>query len=266
MSLRGELLAAHDADLRGEAEVADAQDITRLGPLWLGRYGSSGFVSYTGLGGLRGAGLAALVQAAIGHFSAAGVARFEWKTRGHDAAPELPEVLAAAGFEAEPTETVMIGKAAPLGTVPVPDGLTIRRAGATGDLAGDVARAGRLHAEVFGPQPPDREAELLRQLEAAGPEHQLWLALADGEVIGTGRLARVRHGRFAGLFGGATAVAWRGRGSYRALTAARARAALELGAELIYAECTEFSRPILARSGLVAVTTTTPWLWRKPSG
>jgi len=37
-----------------------------------------------------------------------------------------------------------------------------------------------------------------------------------------------------------------------------------MGAELVYAECTEFSRPILERAGLVAVTTTTPYLWRRP--
>lgn len=265
MSRHQQLLEAHDADLRGEAEVADAQDITRLGPLWLGRYGSSGFISYTDLDGLRGAGLAGLVTAAVELFTAAGVARFEWKTRGHDPVPELPHLLAAAGFEPEPTETVMIGEAALLGPVIVPAGLTIRQAGATGDLAGDVERTGRLHAEVFGPQPPDREAELLRMLTAAGAGQQLWLALSGEEVVSTGRLARVQNSRFAGLFGGATSVAWRGRGSYRALTAARARAALALGASLVYAECTEFSRPILARSGLVAVTTTTPWLWRKRS-
>lgn len=38
-----------------------------------------------------------------------------------------------------------------------------------------------------------------------------------------------------------------------------------MGAQLIYAECTAFSRPILARAGLIAVTTTTPYVWRRPS-
>ena len=66
----------------------------------------------------------------------------------------------------------------------------------------------------------------------------------------------------ASLFGGATAPAWRGRGIYRALTAARAQAAAQAGCELIYAECTLFSRPILERAGLRAITTTTPYLWQ----
>lgn len=48
-------------------------------------------------------------------------------------------------------------------------------------------------------------------------------------------------------------------GIYRALTAARARAALELGKSLINSDSTEFSRPILERSGLRKVSTTTPY-------
>ena len=68
----------------------------------------------------------------------------------------------------------------------------------------------------------------------------------------------------AGLWGGATREQWRGRGIYRALTAARARAALALGKTLVNSDSTEYSRPILERSGLVKVSTTTPYEWRRP--
>lgn len=67
---------------------------------------------------------------------------------------------------------------------------------------------------------------------------------------------------FAGIWGGATREQWRGRGIYRALTAARARAALSLGKTLIHSDSTEYSRPILERYGLVRVSTTTPYRWR----
>lgn len=50
---------------------------------------------------------------------------------------------------------------------------------------------------------------------------------------------------------GGTLPEWRGRGIYRALTAARTRAAL--------------SRPILERGGLVAVTTTTLYVCERGS-
>ena len=68
---------------------------------------------------------------------------------------------------------------------------------------------------------------------------------------------------FAGLWGGATRPEWRGRGIYRALTAARARSALRAGKTLIHSDSTEYSRPILERSGLVRVSTTTPYRWRR---
>ena len=61
----------------------------------------------------------------------------------------------------------------------------------------------------------------------------------------------------------ATLEAWRGRGIYRALTAARARSALRLGKRLVNSDSTEYSRPILERSGLLKVSTTTPYEWRR---
>lgn len=262
MSLAADLLAAHDEDLRTQAELTGASDLARIGPLWLGRFGGHGFVTYRDL---AGEDPDALIRAAIEHFAVdPKVTWFEWKTRGHDQPPDLAKRLLNAGLVAEPAETVMIGRAEMLAqTPPVPAGVELRRAGDGADLAADVAAVGRLHQMVFGDQPPDRDAQLLRALTEAGAENQLWLAVADGAVVSAGRLTLVAGTRFAGLFGGATDPPWRHRGVYRALTAVRARAARDLGASLIYAECTEFSRPILERSGLVAVTTTTPYLWRR---
>ncbi len=68
---------------------------------------------------------------------------------------------------------------------------------------------------------------------------------------------------FAGVWGGATRPEFRGRGIYRALTAARARSALALGKTLIHSDSTEYSRPILERYGFVKVSTTTPYAWER---
>ena len=38
---------------------------------------------------------------------------------------------------------------------------------------------------------------------------------------------------------------------------------LALGRTLLHSDSTELSRPILERAGLVRVTTTTPWTWRR---
>jgi hypothetical protein len=68
---------------------------------------------------------------------------------------------------------------------------------------------------------------------------------------------------FAGVWGGGTVPEWRGRGIYRALTAERAKSALHRGVRYLHSDSTEFSRPILQRSGLLPVTTTTPFIWTR---
>lgn len=259
------LLRAHDADLRGAAELVGATDVHRIGPLWLGRYGTRGFVTYRDLDGAEDDALDALIDAVVARFDEIpGVDRFEWKTRGHDAPADLAAHLARVGLVADDPETVMIGESVLLAAdLRPPEGVRLRRAGDGGDLEADVAAVGKLHREVFGPDSPDLDAQLVEQLREPDPVVELWLAETDGAVVCAGRLDLVRGTRFAGLFGGGTRADQRHRGVYRSLTAARAASALSRGASLVYAECTELSRPILERSGLVAVTTTTPWTWSR---
>lgn len=85
----------------------------------------------------------------------------------------------------------------------------------------------------------------------------------EGRVVCSGRQEPVRGAEFAGLWGGSCLTQHRGRGLYRALTTARARAAMALGKRYLHSDSTEFSRPILERSGLVKVTMTTPYVWRR---
>jgi predicted GNAT family acetyltransferase len=92
---------------------------------------------------------------------------------------------------------------------------------------------------------------------------ELWVAEADGQIVSAGRLEPEPGTEFAGIWGGSTRPEWRGRGIYRALTAERARSALRLGKRYVQSDSTDFSRPILERSGLVRVSTTTPYVWRR---
>ena len=64
---------------------------------------------------------------------------------------------------------------------------------------------------------------------------------------------------FAGIWGGATMQACHGRGIPVAQTAARARSALATGKTLAHSDSTEYSRPVLERSVMVKVSTTTPY-------
>jgi GNAT superfamily N-acetyltransferase len=256
------LLEAYDEQLRAEAEIAGAESWDRSGPLFRGVFPRSGFVSYRSLDGVDD--LDGLIAATVAFFEALPeVEEFEWKTRGHDRPGDLGERLEAQGLVPEEVETVMVGDASLLAQdVDLPDGVTVRRVDHLPDAEAIVTEAAEMQRAVFGggPSPEEVVARLRRMADV----EEFWVAEAGGRVVSAGRIQRVTGTEFAGLWGGATLPEWRGRGIYRALTAARARSALDHGVRYLHSDCSAMSRPILERSGLVAVTTTTPYLWHRP--
>ena len=258
------LLAAYDTQLRGDAETPSAVAVTRHGPLRLITFaGGRGFITYADLGGADADGVRALVAAALEHYRAdEAISSVEWKTRGHDRAPGLHAALLEHGFVAEEPESIMIGEARALAVdVALPDGVSLRR---VSDEA-DVRAMAAMQDEVFGDPVSRSGADALLHRLGLDDGMELWVAEADARIVSAGRLEPVPGTDFAGLWGGATRPEWRGRGIYRALTAARARSALRLGKTLLQSDSTEYSRPILERSGMVAVSTTTPYRWRRPA-
>ncbi len=262
MTDRRHLLAAYDDQLRTDAETPGAATVTRHGPLRLVTFpGGRGFVTYRDLGRADAAAIAQLVAGALAHFRAdPEISRAEWKTRGHDHAPGLSEALLANGFTAEEPESIMIGGARRLAVdVPLPEGVTLRPVTGAADVRAMIA----MQDDVFGDPGGDEMADAVLRRLTGGDPMELWVAEAEGRMVSAGRLEPVAGTGFAGIWGGATRPEWRGRGIYRALTAARARSALRLDKTYIHSDSTEYSRPILERSGLVKVSTTTPYQWRR---
>ena len=265
---RAALLAAYDEQLRGAAEVQGAVSSDRSGPLWRCLFNRGGFVSYESLESLGTVeAIDSLIAETVEYFSShPQVEEFEWKTRGHDWPPDLDERLRAHGLEPDEVETVMVGEASHLAVdVELPEGVSVRRVDQLPEREAIVTEASEVAVRIFGDGPSG--AEMLDRLDRMDGMEEFWVAEAgtdDGRhVICSGRLARVAGTEFAGIWGGSTLPEWRGQGIYRALTAARARAALDEGVRYINSDCTVMSRPILERSGLVAVTTTTPYVWRR---
>lgn len=243
--------------------MTSATSYDRDGPLWRAKFDTRGFVSYRNLGGLTGAGLDDLIARTIEHYALdESVATFEWKTRGHDAPPNLPERLVAQGLQPEERETVMLGEAASLAVdVPLPPGVRVRRIDDQPDPMPDVIRTAAAQERAFGVA--FGVDDFVQRLEKRQGFIEIWVAEAQGEVVCTGRLEVVPGTEFAGIWGGGTVPEWRGKGIYRALTAARAKSALRRGVHFLHSDSTEFSRPILQRSGLLPVTTTTPYVWTR---
>ena len=198
---------------------------------------------------------------ALEHYRAdPGISRVEWKTRGHDQAPGLHEALLDNGFTPEEPESIMLGEARLLAVdVELPAGVTLRRV----TTEPDIRAMSAMSDLAFGDPVSDERADALLRRLSVDPSTQLWVAEVEGRFVSAGRLEPVPNSDFAGIWGGSTLEEWRGRGIYRALTAARARAALAIGKTWINSDSTEYSRPILERSGFVKVSTTTPYEWRR---
>lgn len=262
------LLRAYDEQLRQEAEVPSAVTVDRLGPLVLATYlGGRGFITYRSLdtpdGPATESSVRGLVERALAHYEALPeIRRVEWKTRGHDHAPGLHESLVAHGFTPDEPESIMVGEAALLAVdVELPDGVTVRRVTDEDEVRAMTA----MQAEVFGDSPAELTAmveQLLHRMRTRD-DMEMWVAEHRGRIVSAGRLEPVEGTEFAGIWGGSTLPEYRGRGIYRALTSARARSAIGHGKRYINSDSTEFSRPILERSGFLKVSTTTPYEWHR---
>lgn len=82
-----------------------------------------------------------------------------------------------------------------------------------------------------------------------------------GQMVSAAWIVYFPGTEFAYLAGGSTLAAWRKRGIYRALVAARARHATVRGTRYLTVDASDDSAPILRRLGFKAVTTTTPYVW-----
>jgi hypothetical protein len=259
---RARLLAAYDAQLRTDAETPDAINLTRLGPLRLATFaGGRGFITYQDLGDLTTDSVQRLVPEALSYYqSDPDIERVEWKTRGHDYAPGLHGALLKNGFIPDEPESIMIGEALALAVdVPLPEGVTVRQV----TEESEVRAMSAMQDEAFGDPVSEVTASALLRRLAAADGMELWIGEAGSEIVTAGRLDPVGDSDFAGIWGGVTRTEWRGQGIYRAVTAARARSAIAMGKTLIHSDSTDYSRPILERSGFIAVSTTTPYQWKR---
>ena len=256
-------LEAYDAQLRSDAETPSATAVTRLGPLRLVTFaGGRGFVTYRDLGGVGDVRCRATSSPPPS--STTGPTRSSPGSSGRPAVttthPDSTRRSSRTGSTAEETESIVIGEAAARRHRPAP---------ARRGLAADRHRRGRRAGDV-GPRRPRLRRPRVRRhgRGAAAPPRPAGRhgALGRGgrRRDGRGRPPRARRGhRVRRRVGRRRPRAWRGRGIYLALTAARAHSALAHGKRLLHSDSTEYSRPILERAGMRTVSTTTPYRWTR---
>ena len=221
-ALRDELLAAHDAQLRGQVaeRLPEGETVERDGPLLRvhGGPGGQGWVLYRDLGGLEGNALDELIARQVAFFAARGE-RFEWKYYGHDLPADLPGRLLAAGFVSEPAETVVIAPVADIAGEPrLPEGVSLREV----TERADFERIAAMESSVWGDEHPWLP-DMLESERAVDPDSlTVVVAEAGGAVVCAAWIRFDPGTEFGTLWGGATLGEWRRQGIYRATVTYRA--------------------------------------------
>ena len=252
---------AYDAQLRAYVPdpLPDGTTVEFDGPLVrMTGLDPGGFLTYRDLGGLAGAELDALIARQRDLFTERGQ-QVEWKLHGHDRPADLAQRLVAHGFEPQERETVLIGPVAPIAAErsEPPPGVRVRQV----TTGADLERIARMEEAVWGEDRNWLADGLQRELAADPDALTILVAETDEEVVSAGWIRCLAGTEFVTLWGGSTLPQWRRRGIYRALVSHRARLAKARGFTLMQVDASDDSRPILERLGLVAVTTTTPYVY-----
>lgn len=190
-------------------------------------------------------------------------AGFEWKAYAHDGPPDLLDRLRRQGFEVGPREVVLacdLTGLPPWMTNDDAAGRAVRVERV--DSAGRIADFQRVAEAVFGKDYSFTAGQLAEAVRTGSTQHRGYIAYAADEPVSVGRLYTHPDSHFGGLYGGGTRAAYRGRGFYRALIAARARDAAALGARYLTVDALPTSRPVLERLGFRRLTDTWPCEWR----
>lgn len=206
----------------------------------------------------------AVIAREAGHYRGLGVAA-EWKAYRHDRPGDLVARLGRHGFVCGAEEAVVVlDLARPPAWVELAGAGTGTPTGSAGiavvriDQATQLPLFRRAAEAIFKKDWTFTTNQLAEEIRSGSAEHRAYVAMAGDEPVSVGRLYTHRQSAFGGLYGGGTIEAFRGRGFYRAIVAARARDAIAAGAKYLIVDALPTSRPILQRMGFVHVTDTWP--------
>lgn len=251
-----QILALFDQEQRRDVEFSDVRrEVTPTVVRQVGLYHPQSAIIYSWL---TPENVEAAIREEIAYFSRLGHS-VEWKVYAHDTPPDLKERLLAHGFEAEEPEALVI---LDLETAPValfqPVRHDVRRITDPDELSDVAIVYEGVWQEDFALL-HERLANDLRQ----DPDHIcVYVAYVDGLPASSAWIYFHEGSQFASLWGGSTLPAYRKRGLYSALLAARAQEAHRRGVRFLTVDASPMSRPILQSFGFQWLTTIYPCKWQ----
>lgn len=202
------------------------------------------------------ADLDALIEQEKAYFGGIGH-EFEWKVYSYDEPVDMTTRLAAHGFNIEEPDAIMVLEieSAPARLFePIP--AYVQR---ITDPARTVDVTRVLNA-VWDDDEAWLEARLAKQLREKPDEMSLFIAYMDDQPVSCAWIT-YHPGAFAGLWGGSTLAAYRGRGIYTALLAARLQEAKARGVPCLTIDASAMSQPIVSKQGFVQIAQAWECTW-----
>ena len=198
----------------------------------------------------------AAIAGELGFFAGRGQG-FEWKTFSHDRPADLADRLGRAGFKPGELESVMALELAETpdlpGTVP---GIEIRRI----VDPDDIRDLGVVDGAVWDEDGAAYAEQVARQMRACPGYMSVYVAYADGVPVSASRVILPQGSPFASLWGGSTLPAFRNRGIYTAMLAARIAEAAARGYAFITIDAGPMSRPVVEKRGFRLLAESRPFL------
>jgi len=186
-------------------------------------------------------------------------AGLEWKTYAYDTPSDLPQRLAAHGFEADEREALLV-----LDLHHCPD-VYLQPAAADVRRITDVdglRSVADIQTAVYNTHFDWLETQLRENIAAQPDYWSIYIAYVNNVPACAAWISFPPDSQFAGLWGGATVAAYRKMGLYTAVVATRAQEAIQRGYRFLTVDASDMSRPILEKRGFQLLTTTTPYTWK----
>ncbi|PSU33434.1 N-acetyltransferase [Photobacterium lutimaris] len=182
---------------------------------------------------------------------------FEWKTYCTDSPHNIGELLIQSGFIEQETESFMALDLSTVSENKIDESLFVEVFDAKG-----IRDAVSVQEQVWGGSYDWQYTHLLNMKTQSPDDISIYVVYDNGKPVTSAWIVFNGNSPFAGIWGGSTVAAYRGRGHYSLLLNKRINEAKARGKQYLIIDASEMSRPIVEKHGFVLISKTTPYIFQ----